>query len=292
MLRSLDHCVIAVRDLDAAARAYASLLGRAESWRGEHPGAGTANALFRLEGSYVELLARSGEGPVGSAVDARLDAAGEGMAAIAFGTDDADACASALRARGVEAEAPRDGEGRSGDGAVRRWRSVWLPADATRGVALFAVEHRSAPERLPWRAAGAEPAAAVSAMDHVVVVTRDLEAAGALYRDRLGLRLALDRRFEARGLRILFFRVGGVTLEVVGALGAAEAAPEPDRFGGLAYRVADVDVARARLRRGGFDVSDVRAGAKPGTRVARVRTGTHGVPTLLIQPAPATPRRG
>jgi len=34
----------------------------------------------------------------------------------------------------------------------------------------------------------------------------------------------------------------------------------------------------------GFEVSEVRVGNKPGTLVCTVRSGTHGVPTLLIGP--------
>ena len=86
-------------------------------------------------------------------------------------------------------------------------------------------------------------------------------------------------------LRILFFRVGGVTLEVAGPLEPPAAAGAADRFGGLAYRVADVAAARARLAAAGFDVSPVRPGAKPGTLVCSVRAGTASVPTLLIGPA-------
>ena len=35
----------------------------------------------------------------------------------------------------------------------------------------------------------------------------------------------------------------------------------------------------------GVDVSEVRNGRKPGTRVMTVRSGTCGVPTLLVQPS-------
>ena len=118
-----------------------------------------------------------------------------------------------------------------------------------------------------------------------MLASEDLEAARRLYGDALGLRLALDRRFESRGLRILFFRVGGTTLEVAGPLEPPAGAAAGDRFGGLAYRVADVAAARARLASGGVDVSPTRPGFKPGTLVCSVRAGTCSVPTLLIGPA-------
>jgi catechol 2,3-dioxygenase-like lactoylglutathione lyase family enzyme len=126
--------------------------------------------------------------------------------------------------------------------------------------------------------------AAVDGIDHVVIHSPDLERAIAVWRDRFGLRLALDRTFPARGLRMLFFRSGGITLEVVGALTAPPDPAAPDRFYGMAYRVDDLGAYRKRLLAAGVDVSEIRDGNKPDTRVATLRSGTAGVPTLLIQP--------
>jgi catechol 2,3-dioxygenase-like lactoylglutathione lyase family enzyme len=150
---------------------------------------------------------------------------------------------------------------------------------------VFAIEHLSPADALPMRTPNAPAEAAIQALDHVVLASEDLEAARRLYGDALGMRLALDRRFESRGLRILFFRVGGTTLEVAGPLEPPAVASAGDRFGGLAYRVADVIAARARLAGDGFDVTPTRPGFKPGTRVCSVRAGTSSVPTLLIGPA-------
>ena len=293
LFHSLDHAVIAVRDLAAAAEGYAALLGRPPSWRGVHPGVGTANALFRLENTYLELLAPEGEGALGRRIADVIAEQGEGLVALAFGTDDAEVCARRLRAAGLAVREPSEGEGRDVESAARRrWCNVLLAPDATRGLWLFAIEHLDAADALTPREPATAPAAAVAALDHVVVASADLEASRSLYGAGLGLRLALDRSFEARGLRILFFRVGGVTVEVVGQLkrvpGEPGAAPEPskhDRFGGLAWRVPDVEAAGERLVAAGFDVSEVRPGAKPGTRVCTVRRETWGVPTLLISPA-------
>ena len=54
---ALDHVVIAVADLETATSDYVALLGRAPSWRGSHPQYGTRNTLFRIDNTYLELLA-------------------------------------------------------------------------------------------------------------------------------------------------------------------------------------------------------------------------------------------
>ena len=79
MLTTLDHLVIAVRDLAAATDVYARLLGRRPSWRGSHPTYGTANTLFRLENVYVELLAPQRPGAVSGRLGAWLGDHGEGV---------------------------------------------------------------------------------------------------------------------------------------------------------------------------------------------------------------------
>jgi len=116
------------------------------------------------------------------------------------------------------------------------------------------------------------------------VQSTDADASRALYGDVLGLRLALDRKFEDWGVRLMFFRTGHLTVEVAASLAQAEAAAV-DRFWGISWRVPDLDATHARLVAAGFDVSEIRTGRRPGTRVATVRAETHGVATLIIGPA-------
>jgi catechol 2,3-dioxygenase-like lactoylglutathione lyase family enzyme len=285
MLTTLDHLVIAVRDLAAATDIYARLLGRRPSWRGSHPTYGTANTLFRLENVYVELLAPERQGAMSDRLGAWLSDHGEGLFALAFGTSDAEACARELRTRGIDATDPIAGAGREErTGVERRWRNVMLPEAQTLGVTVFAIEHLSPAALLP----PAEPIegvqSAISGCDHVVVNTRDPDRARSFYGSTLGLRLALDRSFPDWGARLLFFRVGGTTVEIAAPLAAndGERDGRDDRLWGISYRVPDVEAARARLARQGFDVSDVRPGRKPATHVCTVRGEPCGVATLLL----------
>jgi catechol 2,3-dioxygenase-like lactoylglutathione lyase family enzyme len=294
VLVSLDHAILAVRDLGTATAQYARLLGWSPSWRGEHPAAGTANALFRLKNTYIELLSPDGDGPHSRALSDWLEAQGEGLIGLAFGTDNADTCRSFFIERGLEPKAIEKGLGRDVEsGAFREWRRIPLPGKNTRGVMLFAIEHLSPDSTLAPGLPAGDERAAIFGLDHAVVRTANAEAAKELYGGGLGLRLALDRTFPQWGARLLFFRVGGITLEVAAALtpdsGEADEKPvlssDRDQLWGLSFRVRDANRARARLDASGFDVSEVREGRKPGTRVFSVRDGTCGVPTLILQPA-------
>ncbi len=281
---AFDHAIVGVLDLDVAARDYATLLGRAPSWRGEHPGLGTANALFRLENSYLELIAPHGDGPFGATLRARLEERGEGAIGFALRMEDATLCSAALRARGLAARDPVAGEGHdTATGAVRRWKNVMIAGDdAARGILVFGIEHESPPDALPHIAPTGAAEAAISGIDHVVVRTDAPAAAIRFYGEQLGLRLALDKCFEQWGARLLFFRVGGVTVEIAAPLPEIAVPGAEDEFWGISWRTHDIAATRARLAASGVDVSELRSGRRPATEVFTIRTHTHNVATLVI----------
>ena len=292
---ALDHLVIAVRDLAAAANNYTRLLGRTPSWRGSHPGYGTANVLFRIDGGYLELLAPLAEATDGSGwargLRERLDSAGEGLYALAFATADIDATVAALREKGLDARDPAPGAGvDETTGARREWRNARIGSSTTRGVNVFFIQHDSPESALPVSAPLAEDGSIVAAFDHTVLASSQLEASLRLWRDAFGLDLRAT--VERPGGRTLhFLRMGASILELAGATPApSEAKGAPDELGerdtlwGVAYRVDNLARTVERLRAAGVDVSDPRPGNAPGTQVADLKRGfSHDVRTLYIQ---------
>jgi catechol 2,3-dioxygenase-like lactoylglutathione lyase family enzyme len=273
MLTGLDHVTIVVREIERAVDAYERLLGVQPSWRGAHPDLGTEGAIFSLSNAAVELVAPKPDAVESEGLRARLDAHGEGLAALAFCINGADDWSKALRERGLRATPPEEGHAVARDGAVRRYRTVELSQRMTRGIALLGVER---PDPGVLRATAPVSASSVDALDHVVLRTADPDAALALYGKGLGIRLALDRAFG--GARMLFFRTGGVTVECVHDPGVGD----QDVLHGVAFRVRDLDGAYARLRAAHLETNEPRDGRKPGTRVLSVKSGTCGVPTLFL----------
>ena len=152
---TLDHVVIAVRDLDAATADYTALLGRKPSWRGEHPKYGTRNTLFRIDNTYVELLAPRRQGRrrrwAGELPQLpRHD--GEGLYALALGTigiDDAVKRPARRRARGRTIPPTADGVDADHRRAPRLAQRAWCTPKSTNGARIFFIEHHSPPDALP-----------------------------------------------------------------------------------------------------------------------------------------------
>lgn len=295
---TLDHAVIAVRDLDAATADYTALLGREPSWRGEHPKYGTKNTLFRIDNMYVELIALAGGKHKDTAWTKNLTRfleRGEGIAMLALGTVDLKSAVRALRDNGMEIGDPADGDGIDLiTGARRQWRNAMASPKSTNGVQLLFIEHKSPADALPaapiTAAAGAADARPgfVKRMDHAVVLSADMEASGRVWGDVIGARLALDRTFPERNTRILFFRLADITIEISGgAAQSKEGVGKPDRIWGIAWGVDSIEAACARLAAAGIETSGPRPGIKPGTIIATVKgPQAHGVATLLIEHTP------
>jgi hypothetical protein len=93
--------------------------------------------------------------------------------------------------------------------------------------------------------------------------------------------MALDRSHPDWG-RLMFFRCGDLIVEIVHRPGTA-VDPAQDRLYGMSWSVDNAEATRDRLLSAGVDVSEVRTGRKPGTRVLTVRSGTCGIPTLLVE---------
>ncbi len=99
---ALDHVLVGVADLDAAARLWRSF-GFTLTPRGDHAGGATANHCIMFRETYIELIGVTGSGGALAETVARRPS---GALGVAFASGDAAATAAALRAAGVGANDP------------------------------------------------------------------------------------------------------------------------------------------------------------------------------------------
>lgn len=137
----LDHILIAVTDLAAAAEAFQTRYGLASVEGGRHPGWGTANRIVPLGETYLELVAVIDEDEAAASVVGRWVAGGAANAGRLLGwavrTDDLDAVARRL---GLAA---RSGSRAGPDGTLLRWRSAGIEQAAADPSLPFFIEWAS-----------------------------------------------------------------------------------------------------------------------------------------------------
>lgn len=134
----LDHVVIAVADLEAAAADFEARYGLASIQGGRHPGWGTANRIVPLGESYLELIAVvDDEEAALSGIGARVARAVRSRSRLlgwAARTDDLDGVAARL---GLEAHA---GSRLRADGTEVRWRTAGLDEAVAEPYLPFFIE--------------------------------------------------------------------------------------------------------------------------------------------------------
>jgi catechol 2,3-dioxygenase-like lactoylglutathione lyase family enzyme len=275
VISGIDHVVVLVDDIKLASASCQTLLARAPAW--QNSGDGADRVLFTLENMTLELMAPSGFSVAADRIRNVIKIWGEGLASICFRVADIAKIHRRLDRVALKPDSVTEVESRdSGSGAVLHWKRTRATTELTRGVRMFFLE--LAGER-PISVTTAD--APILGLDHVVVSTENPERAAALYGARLGLDMALDRSHQEWG-QLMFFRCGDLIVEVVKRPVAGNDKAN-DKLWGLSWRVADIEAVRARLLVSGIDVSEVRAGRKPGTRVMSVRSGTCGIHTLLLE---------
>ena len=152
--------MIAVRDLDEAAADFRAL-GFTLTPRGHHS-VGSENHCIMFGSTYIELLAAPKQHPWLDYYRAFLER-GDGLAAIALSTDDADAAYRELRQRGVVAKEPMD-LSRPVEGGVARFRLVQIEN------ALFVCQHLT--RELVWRPEWQRHANGATELVHIATPAR------------------------------------------------------------------------------------------------------------------------
>jgi catechol 2,3-dioxygenase-like lactoylglutathione lyase family enzyme len=288
MLTALDHIIIAVPGIEAAAAPF-ERLGLRLTPAMRHAGAGTENRVFFIGNGrtemYIELLAIHDRALAPDRVHLQADIDdGPRVHSLMFTAQDLDGVAVALNAAGHEVERR---EVFRGDGS-KICDVVGLGDVPLGGRASFLRYTRSEPERLADHAARGlfTHDFPLKRLDHVAIVAPALQAVADSWLRLTGTRVTGEVRSEERGMHILQLQVGDAIVELLGP--ASSTSPLASRPAGLismaAFEVDDLNRAVALARSRGFTPSDPAAGVLPGTRVATIPPGElSGLALQLLQ---------
>ena len=201
MLLGIDHLVVAVRSVEAAADVLERDLGLAVTGGGRHEAMGTWNRLAFAGDTYIELigvfdaaLVRSTPSfAVGSAALAQLQVRGEGLATYAVATDDVARDVARLRAAGSPIGEPVAGARVRPDGEVVRWACAFPEVGPERPP--FLIEHEATgaewgEEARATRAAFRHPGGGQVRLTALDLPVADAPTVAREYREVLGIAFA------------------------------------------------------------------------------------------------------
>jgi catechol 2,3-dioxygenase-like lactoylglutathione lyase family enzyme len=240
LYHAIDSVYVAVTDLADACRPYERLglrLLLAQDGR----------RMLRVGGFAVHFLAEVGaDSPLAEPLGRAL-AAGRPLFAAALGV--------AERAGLTAMSLSEDGD-----------EMAWLPLHDQAGTDLVLVRHTG-----PVRTGLLDHTFPLKRLDHLAVVTRDLEEKTRYWSDVLGVPVAGEVVTATMVIRQL--RIGDAVLELLGP--ASASSPLWQRTPGLvsmaSWEVANLDEAVRLARAAGFTVADPAPGPLPGTRIATIQ---------------------
>ena len=145
---TLDHVLIAVRDLDAAKDTF-ERLGFKVTPEGRHPGRGTSNRLVVFGGEYLELIAV--HDPEGDLFRPNLPSflsEREGLFIFSMGTPDVHERARSVRSAGIRITDPVKGSRQAADGSTAySWTQAEIHPAEMPGSQTFFIQHDHAIEQ-------------------------------------------------------------------------------------------------------------------------------------------------
>lgn len=208
MLLGVDHIVVAVGDLDIAARDYEKL-GFTVVFGGRHP-VGTHNVLISFaDGSYIEIIAFYQTNP--NHRWWKPLQRGEGLVDFCMQTNDLLGDTLKLRKAGVSIDDPVPWSRTRPDGYRLKWL-LSLAREGHRGIAPFLIQDETLrEERIPRHTAHENGAIGIGA---VTVAVEDLLTASHWYKSVLGDDgESIERReSQAEGVR---FQIGPHVMELI-----------------------------------------------------------------------------
>jgi catechol 2,3-dioxygenase-like lactoylglutathione lyase family enzyme len=278
LIDGIDHIVVPVADLEAAAAAFTRLgLNLTPALR--HAGQGTENrAFFVGDGTndfYVELLGihdREAAQSAGRALYVESLDRGGGLARIMLRTSDIHGAVAELGTKGV-ATAVQEVRAEDGrkicdvapiegvPGLVANLGLVQYPETVAEGHARRAAagrfDHRFSLKRL----------------DHLAAFAADLDGSTGRWADLLSV--PLHGEVTTPVILIRQLKMGDAIFELLGpSRPDSPAAGRPPGVASMcAFEVSDLAAAVTLARERGFTVSEPGPGALPGTRTATIAAG-------------------
>lgn len=264
MLTCLDHLVILTNQHSRTVEEYTTLLGKPPLWTQSN--SHMVTSFFTSGNIGLEVIGPDGPHQYDYVCDI-LKGKPSALTSLAFSVEDLDLSHHVLGRRGLN-----PGDITESRNNRRKFR---CPDDACHGVKTFFLSSETIekPKSEPHEIS----------LDHLVINTPNPDRAIAHYGARLGIRFALDRTHKDWGARFMFFKLGGVVLEVIHRSEQSHDPAATDEIWGLTWKVENLEKHWKRLKNDNVVTSEIRQGRKPGTRVFTVKSHTDGIPTLFLE---------
>lgn len=272
MFSKLDHITLVTPNVEEAIGNYEAIFGYPCNWRKTDASGVCTNALFRIGEMALQIVSppKNGEATL-NLKDSAQQSSGY-VSSYSFATENIEETHRIVKRRGLEPTEIVDQEyfGQNQKKFTCKNANISVDVDVVESLSDFEITFEQYESE-------------IQSLDHLVVDTPNVDRALATYGARMGFRLALERNAPEWKVHFLFFRIGSITFEVVHRMEVDHHTHDLDQPFGFSWATRNIERTRDRLASSGRNVSEIRVGRRPGSRVFTLRNRTCGIPTLFIK---------
>jgi len=272
VLTQFKNIMILSKNLEEDSINISSFLGFKETSNLNIPELGFKSSVFELLNSEVHLLSNIADAKNVYENSFDYKHKNESIFAICLGSNDFLNDYKKFSELGLNPSKINSGFHEDRDKVKHEIRFFSFPINKTCGLRILISEA----SEIQIRDFGED---VITKINQVVVYASEMESLKELFESKLGVRLALDQEFDfGQGKnRMMFFKIGGVTIEIV-----EDTKINKNSYSGIGWHCDSISLNHKRFSERGFSISPIRKGRKEGTLVSTIKDAPLSVPTIII----------
>ena len=272
MLTRVQNIFLATNNVEETSQKFSIFFGRNPNFIGQSRNLGIDIISFELYKTNICLISPKNPGIWFETLNNFLKIKGEGIFGINFSSDDFDVDYNNFVKNDLKLSNKVDSSfERNNENQIRF--SFFNILDKTIESLNILVSHE-----MDFQNNIANSNNNLSKVNQLVIQTEAPDPIKEIFERKLGIRLALDKTFKEWAGRMLFFRLGGVTLEVI----EGKDIEQNSQYFGIGWHAENFNKCYNNLINDSFSLSKIRKGRKEGTVVSTVKEPILNIPTILI----------
>ena len=272
MLTRVQNIFLVTKNLEETSRKFSIFLGRKSNFTGQSKNLGIDIISFGLNKTNICLISPKSSGIWSKTINNFLKNKGEGIFGINFSSDNLESDYNNFVKNKLKLSDKISGYFEGNNKSKIKFSFFNILNNNIKSLNILISNEIDFQNNKVYSKNN------VSKVNQIVIQTENPEAIKDIFEEKLRIRLALDKTFKEWAGRMLFFRLGGVTLEVV----EGKDIKQNSQYYGIGWHADNYNNCYNALLKDGFSFSEIRKGRKKGTLVSTLKKPILNIPTILI----------
>lgn len=272
MLTRLQNIFLATKNIEKTSKQFSSFFSKNPDFIGHSKNLGIDIIVYDISKTNICLICPKNNGFWFDSLSNFLKEKGEGIFGVNFSSDDIDKDYSNFVKNGLEVNEKNESNFESSKESQLKFSFFNIMDNSIDNLNILVSNE------INFSKKGINSIDRISKVNQLVIQTEFPDSIIDIFEKKLNIRLALDKTFKEWSGRMLFFRIGGVTLEVI----EGKNIKLNSEYFGIGWHTNNFNKCYNDLVEEGLKLSEIRKGRKKGTIVSTLKNPMLNIPTILI----------